>query len=86
MTELRTRNAAVIGNKDFDLTYLQEAYTTEYIMLRNRMSSIDPLKGADRTVAPNNFVSRKNVKRKCGYIKSRPIVVKGKRSSLPPEF
>lgn len=29
----RTRNA-VIGNKDFDLTYLEEAYTTEHWLVR----------------------------------------------------
>ena len=29
----RTRNA-VIGHKDFDLTYLEEAYTTEHWLVR----------------------------------------------------
>lgn len=29
----RTRNA-VIGNKDFQLTYLEEAYTTEHWLVR----------------------------------------------------
>lgn len=29
----RTRNV-VIGNKDFDLTYLEEAYTTEHWLVR----------------------------------------------------
>lgn len=29
----RTRNA-VIGNKDFKLTYLEEAYTTEHWLVR----------------------------------------------------
>lgn len=29
----RTRNA-VIGNKNFDLTYLEEAYTTEHWLVR----------------------------------------------------
>lgn len=29
----RTRNA-VIGNKDFDLTYLEEAYTSEHWLVR----------------------------------------------------
>ncbi|XP_075158518.1 catalytic subunit 3B of the oligosaccharyltransferase complex [Haematobia irritans] len=81
----RTRNA-VIGNKDFDLTYLEEAYTSEHWLVRiyrvkkphefNRPS----LKPDERTLAPTNFVSRKNLKRKRGYIKSRPVVVKGKRT------
>ncbi|CAB0019297.1 unnamed protein product [Nesidiocoris tenuis] len=35
----RTRNV-VIGNKDFDLTYLEEAYTTEHWLVRVYRSSI----------------------------------------------
>lgn len=81
----RTRNA-VIGNKDFELTYLEEAYTSEHWLVRiyrvkkphefNRPS----LKLDERTISPNNFVSRKNAKRRKGYIKNRPTVVKGKRT------
>lgn len=80
----RTRNA-VIGNKDFDLTYLEEAYTTEHWLVRiyrvkkpqefNRPS----LKPSERVIKTSNFVSRKNSKRRKGYIKNRPTVVKGKR-------
>ncbi|EDW66480.1 dolichyl-diphosphooligosaccharide--protein glycosyltransferase subunit STT3B [Drosophila virilis] len=81
----RTRNA-VIGNKDFDLTYLEEAYTTEHWLVRiyrvkkpfefNRPS----LKAKDRLIPPTNFISRKNQKKRKGLIRNRPIVVKGKRT------
>jgi dolichyl-diphosphooligosaccharide---protein glycosyltransferase len=60
----RTRNA-VIGNKDFDLTYLEEAYTTEHWLVRiyrvkkphefNR----PVIKLEDRVVQSSDFVSRK---------------------------
>merc|ERR1719278_382389 len=82
----RTRNA-VIGHKDFDLTYLEEAYTSEHWLVRiyrvkkpdefNR-PRIDP---RDREIPrKKSFVSKKNSKRKRGLIKSRPVVVKGQRS------
>jgi len=82
----RTRNA-VIGHKDFDLTYLEEAYTSEHWLVRvyrvkkpdefNR-PRIDP---SDREIVrKKSFVSKKNSKRKRGLIKSRPVVVKGQRS------
>jgi len=82
----RTRNA-VIGHKDFDLTYLEEAYTSEHWLVRvyrvkkpdefNR-PRIDP---SDREIVrKKSFVSKKNSKRKRGVIKSRPVVVKGQRS------
>jgi len=82
----RTRNA-VIGHKDFDLTYLEEAYTSEHWLVRiyrvkkpdefNR-PRIDP---KDREIVrKKSYVSKKNSKRKRGVIKSRPVVVKGQRS------
>jgi len=81
----RTRNA-VIGNKDFDLTYLEEAYTSEHWLVRiyrvkkphefNRPA----IKTSERSISSGNYVSRKNSKRRKGYIKNRPVVVKGKRS------
>lgn len=81
----RTRNA-VIGNKDFDLTYLEEAYTTEHWLVRiyrvkkphefNRPA----IQLKERVISQGNFVSRKNTKRKKGYIKNRPAVVKGKKN------
>ncbi|GAB0090498.1 Oligosaccharyl transferase, STT3 subunit [Sergentomyia squamirostris] len=82
----RTRNA-VIGNKDFDLTYLEEAYTSEHWLVRiyrvkkphefNRPN----LKEGDRVLPTANYVSRKTSKRKKGVIKNRPVVVKGKRNT-----
>lgn len=60
----RTRNA-VIGNKNFDLTYLEEAYTSEHWLVRiyrvkkphefNRPA----IKPDERTVQSNYFVSKK---------------------------
>jgi dolichyl-diphosphooligosaccharide---protein glycosyltransferase len=59
----------VIGNKDFDLTYLEEAYTTEHWLVRiyrvkkphefNR----PVIKLEDRVVQSSDFVSRKVSKR-----------------------
>lgn len=60
----RTRNA-VIGNKNFDLTYLEEAYTSEHWLVRiyrvkkphefNRPA----IKPDERTVQSSYFVSKK---------------------------
>lgn len=60
----RTRNA-VIGNKDFDLTYLEEAYTSEHWLVRiyrvkkphefNRPA----LKPEERVIPYEEFVSKK---------------------------
>lgn len=60
----RTRNA-VIGNKDFDLTYLEEAYTSEHWLVRiyrvkkphefNRPA----LKADDRVVSSGDYISKK---------------------------
>lgn len=60
----RTRNA-VIGNKDFDLTYLEEAYTSEHWLVRiyrvkkphefNRPS----LKADDRVVPSSEYITKK---------------------------
>jgi len=60
----RTRNA-VIGNKDFDLTYLEEAYTSEHWLVRiyrvkkphefNRPA----LKADERVVSGSDFVTKK---------------------------
>uniref|UniRef100_A0A6B2EAS5 dolichyl-diphosphooligosaccharide--protein glycotransferase n=1 Tax=Phlebotomus kandelakii TaxID=1109342 RepID=A0A6B2EAS5_9DIPT len=82
----RTRNS-VIGNKDFDLTYLEEAYTSEHWLVRiyrvkkphefNRPN----LKEDDRVFPVSDYVSRKTSKRRKGFIKNRPVVVKGKRNA-----
>jgi len=81
----RTRNA-VIGHKNFDLTYLEEAYTTERWLVRIfRVKKPDEfnrprIPHTDREIKTKNFVSKKTSKRKRGVIKSRPVVVKGSRS------
>ncbi|XP_055681117.1 dolichyl-diphosphooligosaccharide--protein glycosyltransferase subunit STT3B [Lutzomyia longipalpis] len=82
----RTRNS-VIGNKDFELTYLEEAYTSEHWLVRiyrvkkphefNRPN----LKEDERVFPSTDYVSRKTSKRKKGFIKNRPVVVKGKRNA-----
>nr|CAI5860782.1 unnamed protein product [Callosobruchus analis] len=82
----RTRNA-VIGNKDFHLTYLEEAYTTEHWLVRiYRVKKKDEFNRpripvASRVIKSPNFVSKKSTKRKKGTIKNKPVVVKGKRVS-----
>merc|ERR1719225_1557884 len=82
----RTRNA-VIGHKDFDLTYLEEAFTSEHWLVRiYRVKKPDEfnrprIEPSDREIVrKKSFVSKKNSKRKRGLIKSRPVVVKGQRS------
>ncbi|KAJ8924406.1 hypothetical protein NQ315_007202 [Exocentrus adspersus] len=82
----RTRNA-VIGNKDFQLTYLEEAYTTEHWLVRvYRVKKPDEFNRpripvANRIIKSPSFVSKKSTKRKKGTIKNKPVVVKGKRLS-----
>lgn len=81
----RTRNA-VIGNKDFDLTYLEEAYTSEHWLVRiyrvkkphefNRPA----LKEDDRLVQSADYVAKKSTKRRKGHIRNKPVIVKGKRA------
>ncbi|KAL7024406.1 hypothetical protein ACKWTF_013022 [Chironomus riparius] len=80
----RTRNA-VIGNKDFDLTYLEEAYTSEHWLVRiYRVKKPDEfnrpsLKPTKRALS--DYATKKVSKRRKGVIKNRPVVVKGKRST-----
>lgn len=60
----RTRNA-VIGNKNFDLTYLEEAYTSEHWLVRiyrvkkphefNRPT----IKPEDRIIQSEDYISKK---------------------------
>eukprot|EP00094_Tigriopus_californicus_P003136 TCALIF_03018-PA protein Name:"Similar to STT3B Dolichyl-diphosphooligosaccharide--protein glycosyltransferase subunit STT3B (Homo sapiens)" AED:0.15 eAED:0.17 QI:0/0/0/0.87/1/0.87/8/0/605 len=83
----RTRNAQ-IGNKDFDLTYLEEAYTSEHWLVRiYRVKKPDEF---NRPRIPYNerkikrrsskSVSKKSSsKKKKGSIKHKPKVVKGQK-------
>lgn len=84
----RTRNA-VIGHKDFDLTYLEEAYTSEHWLVRiYRVKKPDefnrpriPYSERKIKARSSKFISKKNTKRKKGTIKDKPTVVKGQRPS-----
>lgn len=84
----RTRNA-VIGNKDFKLTYLEEAYTTEHWLVRvYRVKKPDEFNRPRIPVAERRvksirpFVSKKNARRKKGTIRNKPVVVKGRRPNV----
>ncbi|XP_018322981.1 dolichyl-diphosphooligosaccharide--protein glycosyltransferase subunit STT3B [Agrilus planipennis] len=80
----RTRNT-IIGNKDFSLTYLEEAYTTEHWLVRiyrvkkphefNRPR----IPVSSRIIKSQHFTSKKNSKRRKGTLKNKALVVKGKR-------
>jgi len=81
----RTRNA-VIGHKDFDLTYLEEAFTSEHWLVRvYRVKKPDEfnrprIEPKDRLIPrKKSYSTKKSNKRKRGVIKSRPVVVKGQR-------
>lgn len=80
----RTRNVE-IGNKNFKLEHLEEAYTTEHWIVRvfkvkkpeNRNPDKNVLKGLRRK---KSSYSRKG-RKKQGVMKNRPVVVKGKTPS-----
>lgn len=80
----RTRNVE-IGNKNFKLEHMEEAYTTEHWIVRifkvkkteNRNPDKDVLKGLKRKKSSYSKKGRK----KQGVMKNRPVVVKGKAPS-----
>ncbi|XP_070155938.1 STT3, subunit of the oligosaccharyltransferase complex, homolog B isoform X1 [Polyergus mexicanus] len=82
----RTRNVE-IGNKNFQLTYLEEAYTTEHWLVRvyrvkkpaefNRPSI--PISKRIITRRANAYISKKTARRRRGFIKGRPVVIKGQK-------
>ncbi|KAK2722097.1 dolichyl-diphosphooligosaccharide--protein glycosyltransferase subunit STT3B-like [Artemia franciscana] len=81
----RTRNA-VIGKKNFELTYLEEAYTTEHWLVRiYRVKKPDEFNRPElplesRKVAlSSGYVPKKSNKRRKGSLKNKPFVVKGSR-------
>jgi len=84
----RTRNA-VIGHKDFELTYLEEAYTTEHWLVRiYRVKKPDefnrpriPYSQRKVKTRSSKFLSKKSSKKKKGTIKHKPSVVKGQKPS-----
>ncbi|XP_037068283.1 LOW QUALITY PROTEIN: dolichyl-diphosphooligosaccharide--protein glycosyltransferase subunit STT3B-like [Pollicipes pollicipes] len=81
----RTRNSE-IGHKNFGLTYLEEAYTTEHWLVR-----IYRVKKPDEFNRPNIpkkkrqikrgkvTLSKKTTKRRRGALKNQPVVMKGRR-------
>ncbi|KAL0270261.1 UNVERIFIED_CONTAM: hypothetical protein PYX00_007731 [Menopon gallinae] len=81
----RTRNT-VIGNKNFELTYLEEAYTTEHWLVRvYRVKKPDEFNRPRIPVAARKikrtrlFISKKNNKRKKGSLRNKPVVIRGQR-------
>nr|CAD7260079.1 unnamed protein product [Timema shepardi] len=83
----RTRNA-IIGNKNFELTYLEEAYTTEHWLVRiYKVKKPDEFNRPRIPVTERKikrtklFISKKTNKRKKGAIKNKPVVVKGRKAS-----
>jgi len=79
----RTRNVE-IGNKNFDLTHVEEAYTTEHWLVRiykvkdleNKVKVEKPLKA----IKKSKKKTRKTLK-KTGAIKNKPKIIKGKKKS-----
>merc|ERR1712198_8476 len=85
----RTRNA-VIGHKDFSLTYLEEAYTSSrWLVWIYRVKKPDefnrpriPYSQRKIKTKSSRYVSKRSSnKRKKGSIKNKPTIVKGQRPS-----
>ncbi|CAG2209217.1 STT3 [Mytilus edulis] len=80
----RTRNVE-IGNKNFDLTHLEEAYTTEHWLVRiyrvKDMTNRDIVKNQAMPKVKPKKRSKKTGKKKTGSIKHKPVVKKGKKLS-----
>jgi dolichyl-diphosphooligosaccharide--protein glycosyltransferase len=82
----RTRNV-VIGHKDFDLTYLEEAYTSEHWLVRiYRVKKPEefnrpriPYSERKIKARSSKFLSKKTSKKKKGTIKNKATVVKGQK-------
>ena len=79
----RTRNVE-IGNKNFKLEHLEEAFTSKHWLVRiyrvkdyaNRVKSSGPLRSTNLK-AKSKYIPRRNNRR--GYIKDKLTVVQGKR-------
>jgi dolichyl-diphosphooligosaccharide--protein glycosyltransferase len=84
----RTRNAE-IGNKEFDLTYLEEAYTSEHWLVRiYRVKKPDEFNRpripySERKIKrkSSKSISKSSSKKKKGSIKNQSTIVKGKKPS-----
>ncbi|KAL4228662.1 Dolichyl-diphosphooligosaccharide--protein glycosyltransferase subunit stt3b [Mactra antiquata] len=79
----RTRGVE-IGNKNFELTHLEEAYTSEHWLVRiYRVKDLENRQITDKPVKPVKKAKKskkKTSKKKQGSIKNKPKVVKGKKS------
>ncbi|CAF1010384.1 unnamed protein product [Didymodactylos carnosus] len=84
----RTRNVE-IGNKNFDLEYVDEAYTTEHWIVRiykvkklkNRLQAKNALRQVLRRKSIYSQKSSKSTQRKQGVILNKPQVKKGQLKS-----
>ncbi|XP_033732994.1 dolichyl-diphosphooligosaccharide--protein glycosyltransferase subunit STT3B-like [Pecten maximus] len=80
----RTRGVE-IGNKNFDLTHMEEAYTTEHWLVR--IYKVKDLENRERVLnqrmpkikTNKKKHSKKTSKRRTGFIKNKPKVIKGKK-------
>lgn len=77
----RTRNAE-IGNKNFELEHLEEAFTTEHWLVR--IYKVKPLSNRvskSLKYPPRRRVHKKTNKRRKGTLKKNVSIVKGKKAS-----
>ncbi|XP_060560067.1 dolichyl-diphosphooligosaccharide--protein glycosyltransferase subunit STT3B-like [Ruditapes philippinarum] len=78
----RTRGVE-IGNKNFDLTHLEEAYTSEHWLVRiYKVKDLVNRELKDKPVKPvkkSRKSKKKSGKKKTGSIKNKPKIVKGKK-------
>lgn len=80
----RTRNME-IGNKHFTLEHLEEAYTMEHWLVRIFKVKKEPnrprIPYSQRQVkGQSTYISKKTSRKKKGFIKNRPIVIKGRKT------
>ncbi|XP_052252612.1 dolichyl-diphosphooligosaccharide--protein glycosyltransferase subunit STT3B-like [Dreissena polymorpha] len=78
----RTRGVE-IGNKNFDLTHLEEAYTSEHWLVRiykvKDLENREEIKPTKPVKKSSKKSSQKKSGKKMGSIKNQPKIVKGKR-------
>jgi len=81
----RTRNVE-IGNKNFKLEHMEEAYTSEHWIVRvfkvKKQENRNPDKQLLRGIRRKKSIHPKKGKKKQGVMKNRPVVVKGKTAAL----
>lgn len=81
----RTRNVE-IGNKNYKLEHMEEAYTTEHWIVRifkvKKEENRNPDKDVLRGIRRKKSIHSKKGKKKKGVMKNRPVVVKGKPTAI----